>query len=244
MPLNIPIGFGTLPDDRLCDLTVTRHDSLVHGKDVYRHSVSFRADDWNDGLPVVVDFDHAYSAGVLSLTATAIAALLQRYPELKSGRFGVPRNRFKCLRCGTEIWSQFRHDFTRCRCGAIATDGGYDYISFTGHVSDAEFIREPWQPADGKQPKTISDGIKRKQAVIASVPVPAERGTMKAAMRAAAPAKPAKPNQACALTVGQAIKYLSKLPPRAKMQGLCGDAGLCLKYDATTKTVSVAECLS
>ena len=56
--------------------------------------------------------------------------------------------------------------------------------------------------------------------------------------------QPAKPVQVCAMTTGQAIKWLQTLPPRAKMAGTCGDQGLCMKYDCGTKTVSVAECLS
>ena len=37
-------------------------------------------------------------------------------------------NRCKCRLCGTVIESKHRHDFVRCKCGEIFTDGGDDYI--------------------------------------------------------------------------------------------------------------------
>jgi len=38
------------------------------------------------------------------------------------------RNAAKCNKCGDEIESVHRHDFNRCTCGAIAVDGGTDYL--------------------------------------------------------------------------------------------------------------------
>ncbi len=35
--------------------------------------------------------------------------------------------RVKCKKCGDEIRSMHRHDFVRCKCGAIFIDGGSDY---------------------------------------------------------------------------------------------------------------------
>lgn len=40
----------------------------------------------------------------------------------------VVRNRCKCRLCGDVIESKERHEFVRCRCGEIFTDGGTDYI--------------------------------------------------------------------------------------------------------------------
>ena len=37
-------------------------------------------------------------------------------------------NRAKCLKCGDIIESTYRHDFKWCKCGALAVDGGQDYI--------------------------------------------------------------------------------------------------------------------
>ena len=37
------------------------------------------------------------------------------------------RNSAKCLECGDEIESTFRHDFVSCSCGNLCVDGGHDY---------------------------------------------------------------------------------------------------------------------
>jgi hypothetical protein len=33
----------------------------------------------------------------------------------------------KCTRCGVKLFSNSRHDFVSCRCGAWFIDGGFDY---------------------------------------------------------------------------------------------------------------------
>ncbi len=40
----------------------------------------------------------------------------------------MTRNRCQCLLCGDVIESKYRHDFVSCKCRAIFTDGGKDYI--------------------------------------------------------------------------------------------------------------------
>ncbi len=42
--------------------------------------------------------------------------------------YRVVRNRCQCRQCEDIIESTHRHDFVSCRCGAIFTDGGKDYI--------------------------------------------------------------------------------------------------------------------
>ena len=37
-------------------------------------------------------------------------------------------NRCQCARCDDVIESTHVHDFVRCKCGAIFTDGGTEYI--------------------------------------------------------------------------------------------------------------------
>jgi hypothetical protein len=37
-------------------------------------------------------------------------------------------NQVKCLECGDEIYSAYRHDFKYCKCGAVGVDGGMDYL--------------------------------------------------------------------------------------------------------------------
>lgn len=40
----------------------------------------------------------------------------------------VTTNKCQCRQCGDIIESRYRHDFVSCKCGAIFTDGGKDYI--------------------------------------------------------------------------------------------------------------------
>lgn len=40
----------------------------------------------------------------------------------------ILRNRCQCRKCLDIIESKHRHDFVQCKCGAIFTDGGTDYI--------------------------------------------------------------------------------------------------------------------
>ena len=36
----------------------------------------------------------------------------------------------ECLKCGDKIYSLFRHDYKRCKCGACFVDGGLDYFRY------------------------------------------------------------------------------------------------------------------
>ena len=40
----------------------------------------------------------------------------------------IIQNEAKCLSCDDIIWSGNRHDYKECSCGAIAVDGGMEYI--------------------------------------------------------------------------------------------------------------------
>lgn len=40
----------------------------------------------------------------------------------------IVHNTCKCRKCGDKIESVHVHDFVRCTCGTIFTDGGRDYI--------------------------------------------------------------------------------------------------------------------
>lgn len=42
---------------------------------------------------------------------------------MKVKQYGI-----KCLECNTEVFSNSRHDFKRCLCGAVFADGGADYF--------------------------------------------------------------------------------------------------------------------
>lgn len=47
-------------------------------------------------------------------------------------------NAIKCKKCGEIIESTHRHDFKFCKCGAVAVDGGHDYLRRIGKDEDYE----------------------------------------------------------------------------------------------------------
>lgn len=48
----------------------------------------------------------------------------------------IVQNEVTCNKCGDRVFSAHRHDFKRCKCGAIAVDGGLDYLRRVGDISD------------------------------------------------------------------------------------------------------------
>lgn len=51
-------------------------------------------------------------------------------------------NKIRCKKCGDIIESKHRHDFVVCKCGAVAVDGGHDYLKRTGNYEDWEELSE------------------------------------------------------------------------------------------------------
>ena len=51
-------------------------------------------------------------------------------------------NRCKCNKCDDVITSTHRHDWVQCKCKAIFTDGGVDYIRRGGALGDIEDMSE------------------------------------------------------------------------------------------------------
>ena len=47
-------------------------------------------------------------------------------------------NRIQCNKCKDIIESTSTHDFNFCRCGAVAVDGGKDYLRRWGNREDQE----------------------------------------------------------------------------------------------------------
>lgn len=47
-----------------------------------------------------------------------------------------PGPQVMCAKCLNVIQSYNRHDFERCKCGAISIDGGADYTKCVGHPED------------------------------------------------------------------------------------------------------------
>jgi hypothetical protein len=46
----------------------------------------------------------------------------------------ILKNKIRCNKCGDEIESTNRHDFKFCKCGAVAVDGGLDYLRRCGDL--------------------------------------------------------------------------------------------------------------
>ena len=56
----------------------------------------------------------------------------------------ITHNRIRCKHCGDVIESAHVHDFKWCSCGAVAVDGGHDYLkrSFKNSPEDYEDLSE------------------------------------------------------------------------------------------------------
>lgn len=46
----------------------------------------------------------------------------------------------KCLKCGSYISVNTGYDYIPCACGAIAVDGGSEYVRVVGEKDNWEFI--------------------------------------------------------------------------------------------------------
>lgn len=47
-------------------------------------------------------------------------------------KFPVEQYGIHCRECGEDIYSNSRHDFVTCSCGAWYIDGGFDYMRVGG----------------------------------------------------------------------------------------------------------------
>ncbi len=52
----------------------------------------------------------------------------------------ILRNSARCVKCGDKLESRHRHDFRRCRCGALGVDGGHAYIRRIGAGQDTSIV--------------------------------------------------------------------------------------------------------
>lgn len=52
----------------------------------------------------------------------------------------IVRNSGICRKCGDHIYSNYRHDFVSCECGASFTDGGFDYIRQSADLENTSII--------------------------------------------------------------------------------------------------------
>lgn len=49
----------------------------------------------------------------------------------------IVQNAVICHKCDDFIFSKHRHDYVECKCGAIAVDGGQEYLRRVGDMSAA-----------------------------------------------------------------------------------------------------------
>ena len=54
----------------------------------------------------------------------------------------IIKNKIKCNKCGDVIESISVHDFKLCECGAVAVDGGHEYLRRCGNREDWEECSE------------------------------------------------------------------------------------------------------
>ncbi len=47
-------------------------------------------------------------------------------------------NKIRCKKCGDIIESKNVHDMKWCTCGAVAVDGGHEYLRRLGNIDDME----------------------------------------------------------------------------------------------------------
>lgn len=51
-------------------------------------------------------------------------------------------NKVKCKKCGNIIESKTTNDLKRCSCGAVAVDGGKEYLKRIGNDEEYEELSE------------------------------------------------------------------------------------------------------
>ena len=64
-------------------------------------------------------------------------AIFRRYDYMR-----IKVNKIRCNKCGEIIESKSVHDFKFCKCGAVAVDGGKDYLRRCGNREDWEDLSE------------------------------------------------------------------------------------------------------
>ena len=50
----------------------------------------------------------------------------------------IKSNKIRCRKCGEIIESVSVHDFKFCKCGAVAVDGGHEYLRSCGSLENFE----------------------------------------------------------------------------------------------------------
>ena len=51
-------------------------------------------------------------------------------------------NKIQCKKCNDIIESKYRWNYVQCKCGAVAVDGGHDYLRRVGYQDDYNELSE------------------------------------------------------------------------------------------------------
>lgn len=79
----------------------------------------------------------------------------------------LTRNAARCLACDEIVESRHRHDFVSCGCGAIAVDGGLEYLKRSGRL---EHVHDLSEYAEGPRPPLPPEVIaKRREKLLLAV---------------------------------------------------------------------------
>lgn len=70
-------------------------------------------------------------------------------------------NKIRCRDCGDVVESKHRHDFKYCKCGAIAVDGGREYLRRVGKLEAIEELSETIA-AEYELPDYLKNGTAKK----------------------------------------------------------------------------------
>lgn len=62
------------------------------------------------------------------------------------------RNAVRCKKCGQIIRSTHVHDYVKCKCGAIAVDGGSWYLKRSGDIANCEELSERYEEVENGTP--------------------------------------------------------------------------------------------
>ena len=60
----------------------------------------------------------------------------------------IVQNAVSCNGCGDMIISKHRHDYVECSCGAIAVDGGQEYLRRVGGLTPGSYADFSWSLPD------------------------------------------------------------------------------------------------
>ena len=80
------------------------------------------------------DYDVAQTSQcILEKDYDSLHNLIEDFMEKKEE---IIRNKIKCKKCGDIIESKSTNDYKKCSCGAVAVDGGAEYLKRIGNEND------------------------------------------------------------------------------------------------------------